>query len=287
MDGQTLHFHLVGINNQNFIMEDEETGTWWQQVSGEAIQGPLEGKRLEGVPWDEVSFGIWKREHPDTLVLRPDEDYESRYLRRDWDAQMGDVPTVVSVDPEDGLGPRSLVVGVAVGQKAKAYPIEALLAQSPVADGIGSTPLLLVVGADGQSVRCFDRTVDGQALDLFLKAPPPHEAANADSAGEDKPPVAETEPPASENEPRAPQSETPAPATSPDAKLAPIVLIDAQTGSEWDFSGTAIAGPLQGKRLERIQTLKDYWFDWKLYHPDTVVYRAGTLPRQPGATGRN
>jgi hypothetical protein len=36
-----LNFHLAGINNQNFIMRDEETGTWWQQVSGTAIQGPL------------------------------------------------------------------------------------------------------------------------------------------------------------------------------------------------------------------------------------------------------
>ena len=34
VDGRRLHFHLAGINNQNFIMQDEETGTWWQQVTG-------------------------------------------------------------------------------------------------------------------------------------------------------------------------------------------------------------------------------------------------------------
>ena len=43
IDGRTLHFHLAGINNQNFIMRDEETGSWWQQVTGEAILGPAEG----------------------------------------------------------------------------------------------------------------------------------------------------------------------------------------------------------------------------------------------------
>ncbi len=72
MDGRTLHFHLNGINNQNFIMRDEETGSWWQQVSGEAIFGPLKGKKLKAVAMDELSFALWKREHPAGRVLRPD-----------------------------------------------------------------------------------------------------------------------------------------------------------------------------------------------------------------------
>ena len=41
VDGRRLTFRLAGINNQNFIMRDEQTGTWWQQVSGLAIHGPL------------------------------------------------------------------------------------------------------------------------------------------------------------------------------------------------------------------------------------------------------
>jgi hypothetical protein len=28
VNGRVLHFHLAGINNQNFIMRDEETGSW-------------------------------------------------------------------------------------------------------------------------------------------------------------------------------------------------------------------------------------------------------------------
>ena len=34
VDGLRLTFHLAGINNQNFLMRDEETGTYWQQISG-------------------------------------------------------------------------------------------------------------------------------------------------------------------------------------------------------------------------------------------------------------
>jgi hypothetical protein len=50
-------------------------------------------------------------------------------------------------------------------------------------------------------------------------------------------------------------------------------LVDAQTGSEWDFTGTAVSGPLAGRSLTRISVLADYWFDWKIYHPNTEIYR--------------
>jgi len=30
---RALHFYLAGINNQNFLMRDKETGTWWQQIT--------------------------------------------------------------------------------------------------------------------------------------------------------------------------------------------------------------------------------------------------------------
>ena len=46
IDGRVLTFRLVGINNQNFVMQDDQTGSWWQQVSGEAILGPLKGLSL-------------------------------------------------------------------------------------------------------------------------------------------------------------------------------------------------------------------------------------------------
>ena len=49
-------------------------------------------------------------------------------------------------------------------------------------------------------------------------------------------------------------------------------LTDAETGSTWAFTGRAVSGPLAGRQLRKVVVLKDYWFDWKIYHPDTVVY---------------
>ena len=52
-------------------------------------------------------------------------------------------------------------------------------------------------------------------------------------------------------------------------------LVDAETGSSWDFNGRAITGTLAGQRLKKVSLLEDYWFDWFIYHPDTAVYQIG------------
>jgi hypothetical protein len=79
----------------------------------------------------------------------------------------------------------------------------------------------------------------------------------------------------------------PAVPASPDAKVdassvpkpaAPAtpkgwILLDTTTASEWNFQGCAISGPSLGKCLDRVPALKDYWFDWRNYHPDTTIYK--------------
>ena len=227
VNGRVLHFHLAGINNQNFIMRDEETGSWWQQVSGKAIYGPLKGHQLKSVFHDEVSFAIWKGEQPQGRVLKPDQRIAAldSYEAADWEARVGRMRVVEGTDVDKRLAPRTLVIGLTVDGKSIAYPLDTLQKQSPIIDLVGSTPIVLVLGEDRRSVRAFERTVEGRRLEFFQKT---------DSAG--------------------------------------FQLIDAETGSTWDFEGKAIAGPLEGQRLKKVFVLEDYWFDWRHYHPDTRIY---------------
>ena len=56
-----------------------------------------------------------------------------------------------------------------------------------------------------------------------------------------------------------------------DAQSPEWRLLDSQ-GNAWNFAGCAISGPAVGQCLEKINFLKDYWFDWKNYNPRTTVY---------------
>jgi hypothetical protein len=234
VDGRVLHFRLAGINNQNFIMRDDETGTWWQQVTGKAIHGPLAGRQLKPVFHDELSFAIWKRERPEGRVLKPDEKmaaFGNRY-EADWEPQVARMRVVAGTDIDKRLPPRTLVVGITVDGKSAAYPLSALQKQSPIIDVLGSVPIVVVLGDDNRSVRAFERTVDGRKLELFRE-------------------------------------------TKKEGAQSSVQLIDAETGSTWNFEGKAISGPLTGRQLKKVFVLEDYWFDWRLYHPDTSIYSIG------------
>ncbi len=223
VNGQTLKFHLAGINNQNFIMRDEETGSWWQQITGEAIQGKLKGQKLVPVDYDEVSFGVWKRENPGGRVLRPENNREES---ADWERQVGKMRVTTSITVDPALEPRALIVGMTINGESKAYPFSAIEKQAPILDNLGGTDVVILLDQDKSSVRAFERNVDGKKLEFLAKP----------ERGE---------------------------------------IVDAETGSTWDFSGQAVSGELRGKQLSRIQTLKDYWFDWKTYHPQTQLYTLG------------
>lgn len=55
-----------------------------------------------------------------------------------------------------------------------------------------------------------------------------------------------------------------------------VLMLDAATGSEWNFQGCAISGKAKGACLERTAMLKDYWFDWRNYHPETTIWGNST-----------
>ena len=151
-------------------MKDDETGSWWQQVTGEAILGPLKGKHLKSVFVDELSFATWKHEEPQGRVLAPDEKIVAKreYAPPDWEEKMLRVPVATQLSDQT-LDKRTVVAGVTIDGVAKAYPFSALQKQNPIADTLGTTPLILVLDEDGMSIRAFDRRVDGRAREFFLK----------------------------------------------------------------------------------------------------------------------
>jgi len=224
--GQILTFHLAGINNQNFLMRDQETGSFWQQVSGKCISGPLKGRALELVRSDELTFALWRQEAPNGTVLAPDPQFADKYERANWEQQVAKLPTVVKLH-DSSLAPRALVVGITVEGISKAYPLSGITEEAPIQDQLGSILLLLVLGPDGKSLRAFVRRIPGetQEPDFYKRN------------GND------------------------------------WVLMDSVTSSLWDFQGCAFQGSAKGKCLEPVYILKDYWFDWHTYHPDTLLYR--------------
>ena len=155
-----LTFHLAGINNQNFLMRDEETGTYWQQISGAAISGPLKGRRLTLVLSDELTLATWKSEQPQGTMLDDVPEFISDYAKRDWDVRMKRAPTVLDFK-EHALTARDLMLGIQAYGASRAFLYDRVVKEKLVKDHVGAEPVLLVVGPDDQSVRAFRDRIPG------------------------------------------------------------------------------------------------------------------------------
>jgi len=285
VNGRALHFYLAGINNQNFLMRDKETGTWWQQITGKAIYGPLKGASLELVLSDELTFGEWKSEVSGGKVLAEVPKYGKEY-DSNWEPETAKYPVVISF-PGTELKSRDVVVGLEMDGPGRAYPWDTLVKQSPVVDRVNGKPLLVAVGPDGKSFRVFVSRIDGKDAEFFLKGEAESESAGtakieAKTEMKTETPVAAKPVFPAETKPTVPAGAKPADpkadasaATKPasPATPKPWILLDTTTASEWNFQGCAVSGPSQGKCLDRVPALKDYWFDWRNYHPDTTIYK--------------
>lgn len=210
-------------------MRDEETGSFWQQINGTAIAGPLKGAKLTLVPQDELTFGLWKKEQPNGTVLAPLARYAAKYEKATWESEIAKLPTVIHAT-RGTLPDRETILGVSMNGVARAFPLSALTLQSPVLiDEVGGKPIMLVLGPDGQSVRGFSRVVGTNTLEFFG-----HGGGNSGDSW---------------------------------------ALQDSNSLGDWSFEGCAVSGAMQGQCLQRIYVLKDFWFDWQHYHPDSTIYR--------------
>ena len=163
LEGQPLEFTLAGIDNQNFLMRDEQTGSWWRQSSGEAVAGTLRGRKLEPLPSEVVTLAILAREHPAAEVLKPADG--SVLLPSDPLAPRTGLPPPLSVEP---FQPLDVVVGVAVGAVQKAFLAESVAENAPLRTEIGGKPVAIV--RQGPVFRAFlappESVVDFAGSDL-------------------------------------------------------------------------------------------------------------------------
>lgn len=154
LDGRTLRFRLAGINNGNALMRDEQTNSIWQQSTGQAIFGAMKGRQLDLIRSDEMTFGLWRSEQPQGLVLKPDAPYADEYDPKNWESQVERTPVVIDTS-KSGIRPHELMLGVTLAGQSKAYPIKTILAAKLIQDQLAGGPLLIVVGPDRASIRVF------------------------------------------------------------------------------------------------------------------------------------
>ena len=163
VNGGMEEFRLVGMDHYNAMFEDKTTGSWWRQVTGEAIVGPLRGTVLKEIPSEQMSLANWIALHPDTKILQPDTLFKDAYKeleKYDEGKMIGRLESKDSLSWKD----KSWVVGVHIGMRSRAYDWIELQQVRMIEDTLDSMPVLVVVEQDSASFHVFSRLLGSDTL---------------------------------------------------------------------------------------------------------------------------
>ena len=166
VEGHTYTFGVSGkLWKNGLVMYDHQTETLWSGVTGEALAGPLTGKRLTiraAVP--KVRWRDWQAAYPQSQVLTAhgvQDLVEDRYASYHASHQTGLVPPAHT---NAQLPPKDLVMGIRLGEQVRAYPLRLFTQTSLVTDQIAGTDLVVYRDAASEASAVYERQVAGQLL---------------------------------------------------------------------------------------------------------------------------
>lgn len=167
--GRTLHFQYDRMVGGNEVQKDAETGSSWQQASGEAIDGPLKGTRLKLYPATRTTWAEWRRRYPHTMVLKPLPGYAERIptvSKRIRDVtRAGPTGAPNGVLAVDGRLPaRETVAGLEVGRETVAYPFSQLRIARVVNDRVGGLPVVIVHQPSSDTTTAYEARAKSKTL---------------------------------------------------------------------------------------------------------------------------
>ena len=239
VEGTRLDFGTSGrLYKSDLVMYDRQTHSLWAQMEGRAIVGARAGTVLRRVPANTLAFDDWQDAHPRGKVLSRDTGFTRRYGVNPYQAydQPALAPFLFDEKPDPRRQPKERVVGIVIGQEARAYPWPVLADRRAVHDALA-----------GEALVIFYRPGALSALDETEMA-----RSRAIGATTVFRPVAS------------------------DRRLtfeaAGDHFRDRETGTTWNALGQAVKGPLVGHRLEPIPHVDAFWFAWAAFHPKTTIH---------------
>lgn len=167
LHGRVLSMEVPGVYNGTIILRDRETRTLWAPFSGQALEGPLAGKRLERIPLSLTRWNEWKSRHPETGVIwgpaQVRSGHGSWYEPGKWGIVGEMAETLQGWDPR--LPENALVYGLELPSKARSYALADVKARGVVNDTVEGIPVAIVAPREFEAAG-FDRRLRGRLLEF-------------------------------------------------------------------------------------------------------------------------
>ncbi len=154
----SLEFKFYGWRNGVMVMQHKD-GTLFSTLSGRAFDGPRKGEQLKPVPTIETDWGYWSKAYPGSVAYHMFEKYQPQEVPTGENADS--VGTRLS--PDDRLPTDAFVLGLALGDHSKAYPLESLRQATIVTDRVGDTDLVALWYEPTGTAAVYETVTDGES----------------------------------------------------------------------------------------------------------------------------
>ncbi len=259
-DGSQIEFGVSGLLiNSNLVMYDRRDGsTLYPQMIFTGISGSFKDQQLELLPVVETTWAMWKKMHPNTKV-----------------AQLGTGLDRYSDRQRSNYGSVGLYLTYPYGDYRTNHGDLFLFVQetaTPDLSVLRAKEVVLGVCRQGQAkAYAFRDLPDGAVINDVVGTT--SLVVICDRASQTIIPYSRV----------AAEQTLTFYAVDPEGAL-PIEFKDAETGSRWNLLGEAIAGPLQGQRLEQVPAYNSMWFAWNTYHRGTEIWAGEGIIDTPPTT---
>ncbi len=239
VDAATLRFGTTGnLRRSDLVMWDDATESWWQQLTGEAVVGELTGKQLRTLPAETLSFEQFRERHPTGEVLSRDTGNERDYGRNPYEGydDPDSKPFLLEGEADPRLPPKERVVSIIRGKRATVVAFSRLRSD-PVAEVSIGDEMLIVLFAPGVRSALdageIQRSRDVGTAGVFSRELGDRKVTLV-AAGDGR-------------------------------------FRDRASGSVFDVTGRAVAGPLKGQRLRAAVHDLSFWFAVAAFRPDARI----------------
>lgn len=153
----SLDFRFHGWRNGVMVIRHKD-GTLFSALSGRAFDGPRKGEQLKPIATIETDWGYWSQAYPGSVAYHMFDKYQPQELPDRENADSAS--TRLEADPRQVDG-RTRVIGLAIGERAKAWPLAALEAAGGIVeDELAGEKLLVLWQPATQTAAIYSPEVE-------------------------------------------------------------------------------------------------------------------------------
>ncbi len=168
IDNQTYRFGVSGLlYKSNVLMYDQQTESLWSQVLQHAVTGPMTNTKLTRLPSTLTTWGKWRKKYPETDVLTPATGHVRDYSKDPYESYYESRSGLFGfLKGGPGAEEKELVIGIEIGNTAKAYRLRDLRSDGLIKDKVGGTEITLELDEVTDTLTAKDQS--GNTLDHLL-----------------------------------------------------------------------------------------------------------------------